>query len=83
MAAPGRVLFLATDTPQVREEARRRYGARAYFQQVSVAHTGQQHALSVYLFLSLWRARLLPASARRSYGSATLSLTHTHTLRSQ
>jgi hypothetical protein len=55
MAAPRRVLFLATDTPQVRDEARRRYGARAYFQQVPVAHTGQQ--LSRSLALSLARSR--------------------------
>lgn len=43
MKEPGRVLFLATDTPEVREEARRRYGSRAIFQQVPVAHTGEQH----------------------------------------
>ena len=52
MAAPRRVLFLATDTPQVRDEARRRYGARAYFQQVPVAHTGQQLSRSLSLLLS-------------------------------
>ena len=43
MKEPGRLLFLATDTPEVREEARRRYANRAFFQQVPVAHTGEQH----------------------------------------
>ena len=43
MKAADRVLFLATDTPEIRDEARRRYGARALFQDVPVAHTGEQH----------------------------------------
>ena len=46
MTPPNRVLFLATDTPALREEVRRRYGARAVFQDVPVAHTGEQHRLS-------------------------------------
>ena len=43
MKAGDRVLFLATDTPEIRDEAQRRYGARALFQDVPVAHTGEQH----------------------------------------
>lgn len=37
--------FLTTDTPEIRAEAQQRYGARVMFQDVPVAHTGEQHGL--------------------------------------
>ena len=52
----------ATDTPEMRQEARRRYGARAVFQDVPVAHTGEQHGCGACLSC-VCRCRVLRMSA--------------------
>lgn len=39
------VLFLATDSPEVRVAARKRWGNRVLAQDAPIAHTGEQHAL--------------------------------------
>ena len=45
LAGGDAVLFLATDSPEVRAAARARWGARLLAQNAPIAHTGEQHAL--------------------------------------
>lgn len=51
------VLFLATDSPEVRVAARKRWGNRVLAQDAPIAHTGEQHALR-----GIPPARLPPAT---------------------